>query len=524
MVPLSHHIPKALMPFWGRPMLEHTLRLLASWGVRDVIINTHHKTEAILAFAKGYSRSAPRITVSHEPEILGSGGTLRNIEWFFDQHPFWLINADVVTDLNPARLLHAYTRHRPLATLWLHAAQGPRTVEMKNGWLTTFKSPSPGGEDSYTFCGLHLLTRRVLDYLPPEGFASVIDAYTRALKSVQRIRGETVPDAFWADIGTPERYLSAHQEAWRAHKTGGPGSTFVSSEHLKEIKRWKTKGVRIKEFAALGRAIRLTGRVEIKDSILWDGVTVRAGSRVDQAIVQVKSVVQGEARYCGLPAGEMLSAKEKETIRRLGWDETKTMAQLMPARGSARQLIRLREGAHQAMLIRYSRERKENEFYARHARFLRTVGVPVPRVLRDVPRHRFALFEDLGTHTLGDLLEGASAKQAYAYYETILRALFMLHDKGTRMALHKEVPLMPAFSKDLYRWEHNLFLECFVRGAMEDADVDLLRAELARVSAKLLLDPPVLIHCDLQSSKHYDGEKKPCIHRFSRDAYGHRGV
>jgi NDP-sugar pyrophosphorylase family protein len=33
---LSHDLPKALMPFWGRPMLAHTLDMLRRWGVREV--------------------------------------------------------------------------------------------------------------------------------------------------------------------------------------------------------------------------------------------------------------------------------------------------------------------------------------------------------------------------------------------------------------------------------------------------------------------------------------------------------
>ena len=102
MLPLSRDLPKPMMPLWGRPLLEHVLLLLRDWGVRDVLVNTHHRPGELIRWAAGRPVAGLRVNFSFEPEILGTGGALRRAAWFLDDRPFWLINADVAADLDPS--------------------------------------------------------------------------------------------------------------------------------------------------------------------------------------------------------------------------------------------------------------------------------------------------------------------------------------------------------------------------------------------------------------------------------------
>jgi mannose-1-phosphate guanylyltransferase len=213
--PLSRDLPKPLMPLWGHPVLEHLLRLLRDWGVRDVLLNLHHQAGELVRFATGCPVPPLRLNFSFEPEILGTGGALRRAAWFLEEQPFWLVNADIAADLDPSPLVRAFARPNTLATLWLHPTLGPRTVVVKNGRVVGFRAPHPGSAGTCTFCGLHLVSPRILDYLPREGFAGIIPAYERALTRGERIAGVCVPESFWADLGTPRHYLEAH-----AHNRG----------------------------------------------------------------------------------------------------------------------------------------------------------------------------------------------------------------------------------------------------------------------------------------------------------------
>lgn len=55
---------------------------------------------------------------------------------------------------------------------------------------------------------------------------------------------------------------------------------------------------------------------------------------------------------------------------------------------------------YDVLLIRWSPERPDNRFYARHSRFLAGLGLPVPRLFFDFPRDHFMAIEDLGDETL----------------------------------------------------------------------------------------------------------------------------
>ncbi|MDJ0989934.1 MAG: sugar phosphate nucleotidyltransferase, partial [Desulfobacterales bacterium] len=75
--PFSERTPKPLFTLDGRPLLERIINQLIAAGVRTIAINTHHLAEQIAAYLAAESFAA-RIILRHEPEILGTGGAIRN--------------------------------------------------------------------------------------------------------------------------------------------------------------------------------------------------------------------------------------------------------------------------------------------------------------------------------------------------------------------------------------------------------------------------------------------------------------
>ncbi|MBI2439772.1 MAG: NTP transferase domain-containing protein [Lentisphaerae bacterium] len=180
MLPLSLDTPKPLMPLWGKPIVEHIIALLASWGVEEVLINLHYQPEAICDYVRGRSARIPRITLSFEPDLLGTGGALQRAAWFLDTAPFWVINADIAAEVNPQPFIRAFQQSNILAALWLQPERGPRTVEMTQGRITDFASSRPGTKGTYTFCGVQVVSPHILRYIPRQGFSSIVQAYQRA--------------------------------------------------------------------------------------------------------------------------------------------------------------------------------------------------------------------------------------------------------------------------------------------------------------------------------------------------------
>ena len=103
--PYTGHTPKSLFSIAGRPLLDLIISQLHEAGCKAVIVNTHHshhKIETFLA-AQNYNLE---VDTRFEPQILGTGGAIKNVPDFWDTRPFLVINADIVTDIDIWNLVY----------------------------------------------------------------------------------------------------------------------------------------------------------------------------------------------------------------------------------------------------------------------------------------------------------------------------------------------------------------------------------------------------------------------------------
>lgn len=211
--PMTLTTPKALMPVWNKPFLAHLLDRLESWQVAEVVVNTHYLASLVQEWIVAYTGPI-KVTFSHEPNLLGTGGALRPIQQWLGDDPFWMINADIAWDADPESLMTAFEQSRGFCATWLESKKGPRTVEMDfAGRITNYQSPTPGTPHTYTLCGVHLLSPKVLQYLPKDQIScSIVDAWQEAMFANHFVRGVVQPKAYWNDGGTLSRYISIHRE------------------------------------------------------------------------------------------------------------------------------------------------------------------------------------------------------------------------------------------------------------------------------------------------------------------------
>ena len=91
--PLTDKTPKPLISIGSTTCLDETLKKLKAAGIERVTLNTHHLAEQIHAHLK---ENYPSIVISHEPEILETGGGLLKALPHFDQtKPVLVVNGDV---------------------------------------------------------------------------------------------------------------------------------------------------------------------------------------------------------------------------------------------------------------------------------------------------------------------------------------------------------------------------------------------------------------------------------------------
>ena len=458
--PLTLVRPKPLLPVWGVPMLERILRMLESWGVEEIAVNAHWQAPQVRQFVWNRKGRA-KVTVAEEPEILGTGGVLNPLRGFLGDGPFWLVNGDVVAEgLDPQPIADAFARSGEFAACWLSDTQGPRTVEADpEGRICNWKSDVPGDVGTYTYCGCALLSRQVLDYLPPSGFSTIVQAYEKAMmEDAKFVVGVAEAHAFWGDAGTLESYLEIHNA--------------LDPDRFEENPNVLFEGVKLLDTADLG------------------GCVVTGG------------LVGGTFERAALVGLDQIDAPRLAALAdALGWPRADVACGFLGARGSDRSFWRFVYGDERAIAIEYDdAKRPENARYASHARLLAEAGVPVPRVLAEVPAQKALALEDIDGDSLEDRAKrrGADLVKLYA---PVVKALRALHEKGTELALAQDVTLEPAFGPELYAWERDLFETFCVKERFGyDGLPAAVRADLEAVAAELQRQRPVLVHRDFQSS------------------------
>jgi len=217
--PLTNTLPKPLLPVAGTPLILWNLLLLRRHGITEVIINLHHLGHLIEKELGDGSRFGMQLSYSREPVILGTGGGIKQAEPFFNGEPFVVLNGDTLLELDLGALVKFHTQRDALATMVLREdpdadrwgaveTDGQQRVVRIIG-----RGLSEAGQTAKRmFAGVHVMHPRLLKDVPTGQASSIIDTYVDAIQRGEGILGYRM-DGYWSDVGTPERYAQAKQDA-----------------------------------------------------------------------------------------------------------------------------------------------------------------------------------------------------------------------------------------------------------------------------------------------------------------------
>lgn len=225
--PLTHDRPKALVEIGGRTLVQITLERLRSFGVREVIVNTHHFADQMQQYLAAHANFGMRIEVSREDELLDTGGGLKRAEWFFldgakKDEPFLVHNVDVLSTINLGAMLHFHREHNALATLAMQDRSTSRYLLFDSHDLLCGRRVGSDGTPqivrpaddvhSLAFAGIHIVSTALFARLSENGAFSIIDAYLRLAAAGERVAAFRADAYYWRDLGKPESIAQAARD------------------------------------------------------------------------------------------------------------------------------------------------------------------------------------------------------------------------------------------------------------------------------------------------------------------------
>ena len=332
--PITETLPKPLLPVGNLPLVGYALKLLAHHGITEVILNVHHLAKQIKDALGDGSAFGVQITYSEEEEILGTGGGLKRMHEHLTE-TFVVLNSDTLIDVDLQKVIEEHRQSGALATMVLREdAQHARFGQIEIDDSTRIRRVLGQGDFNgqlrpLMFTGVHVMEPQFLDYIPPEVKTCVNRyAYTKALSNGDPLQG-FVYDGFWADAGTPERYLQVNFDALDRkieldHVSPLQGFALTPTKDVAEV-------VRMGEDVQLGNNARIVPPVLLGDGVrVGDNAVVGpycvVGSRssiakeakLSRAVVMAGSKVEGSIERAILSKKGKIELSEVEEQDRTG--------------------------------------------------------------------------------------------------------------------------------------------------------------------------------------------------------------
>ncbi len=308
--PLTYTVPKPVLPLAGRPHMAYVIDWLTGHGIDDVIISCGHLAEGVRNALEALEPDV-RIRYAEEPDARGTAGAIRFAEQMLAER-FFVLNGDVLCDLDLTAQIEQHDRTGARATLALHPVADPSGYGLihrnEDGEITEFlEKPEAHEIDTDEInAGAYLLEQSVLDEISPDRAVSIErEVFPRLVGSgLYGIR----LDGYWIDIGTPERYLEANWDILEGRietvtRVDDPamvaaGCEVSSSAELRAPCVIGADGT-IGAGAVIERSVLLDNcavedEAKVVNSILGAGVTVERGAELDGAVIGADERVPAE--------------------------------------------------------------------------------------------------------------------------------------------------------------------------------------------------------------------------------------
>jgi N-acetyl-alpha-D-muramate 1-phosphate uridylyltransferase len=216
MRPLTDNRPKPLVPFAGKPLLDHVLDRLADAGVACAVVNVHYLPEQIEAHLA--TRIRPEILISDErAQILDTGGAVQKALPLLGSAPFFVHNSDSVwIERNGSALrqmMQAWDEDAmdsllllaPVATSLGYSGRGDYAIGA-NG--RPCRRRRDDAAVPHVFAGVSINHPRIFQNCP-DGPFSILRLWDEA-ESAGRLAAIQL-DGQWMHIGTPEALAEAEE-------------------------------------------------------------------------------------------------------------------------------------------------------------------------------------------------------------------------------------------------------------------------------------------------------------------------
>ena len=188
---LTKDTPKPLIEVKGKALIDFHIEKLIAIGCKKIVINVHYLAEKIINHVSAKYIDAIDIVFSHEENILGTGGGIKNAVKHFDQDDFLVINSDIYSDLD-----YSYFNNFSSPTVFsvLSDKEQEGDFSIKSGKVKV------SDDKDYTWTGFSIINAKLFNNIEEKSFHYWHDCLLKIAK-----RGNLKADILdinWYDVGS----------------------------------------------------------------------------------------------------------------------------------------------------------------------------------------------------------------------------------------------------------------------------------------------------------------------------------
>jgi mannose-1-phosphate guanylyltransferase len=295
--PFTLETPKPLLPVLNRPFFSYQLDQLKKHGVREIVLALGYRAAHFRRHLGDGRRWSVRFHYSLEKTPLGTGGAMRNALGFLSG-PTFVLNGDILSDLDLGRLRSFHVQRKAQATLALVPVEDPSQYGLietdRNGRIRRFiEKPTATEATSNTInAGYYLFEPEIFREIP-EGQAVSVEreVFPRLVKSGFSLHG-FLHKGYWIDVGTLKSYWKVHGDLLvKSSDTKKSGLDSQGRKHNETRtvitgKKCKVgKSVIFEGWVSIGDKVVIENGAHLVNSIVHEGTLIGSHARVENSLV-----------------------------------------------------------------------------------------------------------------------------------------------------------------------------------------------------------------------------------------------
>ena len=188
---LTKDIPKPLIEVKGKALIDFHIDKLIAIGCKKIVINVHYLAEKIINHVTAKYIDAIDIVFSHEENILGTGGGIKNAVKHFNQDDFLVINSDIYSNLD-----YSYFNNFSSPTVFsvLSDEEQEGDFSIKSGKVKV------SDDKDYTWTGFSIINAKLFNNIEEKSFHYWHDCLLKIAKS-GNLKADIL-DINWYDVGS----------------------------------------------------------------------------------------------------------------------------------------------------------------------------------------------------------------------------------------------------------------------------------------------------------------------------------